>query len=577
MSNLRKIVKKEKTICFLLLFFAAVLICIPLTNSTIDMTYDDGIQHICRLMGTEQSIQEGQPFATIMSEFCNGFGYSWNIFYSPLTSYGPLLFHWIGANFSTCIKWFMFVVTFLSGLTMFHFTKKITRNNKVATIAGILYLLAPYRLTDMYVRNALAELTSFVFLPMVFSGLYSILNEKQKKSYSLILGAVGLLLTHTVITLYTAIFSIIYIGIHFRKLKNKRIWRNLIVSTVFILLLTAFFWAPLWEHKQATDYEVFKPGRMERTEVLIAYKLDIGQLFYTPNNQSMIYELGMATIIGLMLCIPVIRTIHKKKHTHTSVYKTYLFMLIAGLVCCIMTLKLFPFEHLPATLKMLQFSFRLLEFSSFFFAFVVAINLGILAKKLKMTDILIVLGVCGVTVICLFGHIHYLTDFDESVLWPAVPVTAETGRVHAGCASFEYLPSKAFQHRDYIETRDQSVKILKGSTQIEEQHKEKAKMSFVAKFCIEETTLELPYIYYLGYEVTLQSDEKEQKLPTYETENGFVGITLPIVEEATITVTYTGTTVMKVSTIVSLLTSILFIGVLFMGKRKKRVEKKRNI
>ena len=62
------------------------------------MTYDDGIQHICRLMGTYQSLQEGQT--KIMSNFCNGFGYSWNIFYSPLTALLPLIFKFIGASFT---------------------------------------------------------------------------------------------------------------------------------------------------------------------------------------------------------------------------------------------------------------------------------------------------------------------------------------------------------------------------------------------------------------------------------------------------------------------------------------------
>ena len=80
----------------------------------LDITYDDGIQHICRLMGTYKSIEEGQSFPVIMSAFCNGFGYSWNLFYSPFTAFAPLLFKWIGFSFAGCIKLFMFVVTFFT-------------------------------------------------------------------------------------------------------------------------------------------------------------------------------------------------------------------------------------------------------------------------------------------------------------------------------------------------------------------------------------------------------------------------------------------------------------------------------
>ena len=163
---LEKIGKKKLAIIFI--FIASLFICMPLLNQDIDMTYDDGIQHICRLMGTEQSIKEGQVFSVIMSNFCNGFGYSWNIFYSPITAYIPLIFRIIGMNFTNCIKLFMFVTVFLSGYFMYKFVKKVTRKNNVAILAAMLYILLPYRITDMYIRNALAELTSFTFLPLVF-------------------------------------------------------------------------------------------------------------------------------------------------------------------------------------------------------------------------------------------------------------------------------------------------------------------------------------------------------------------------------------------------------------------------
>lgn len=105
------------------------------------------------------------------------FGYSWNIFYSPLTAFLPLIFKLIGASFAVCIKLFMFANVFLSGYFMYIFTKRITKNTNIAILASIIYILAPYRLTDMYIRNALAELTSFTFLPLVFLGLYNIFEE----------------------------------------------------------------------------------------------------------------------------------------------------------------------------------------------------------------------------------------------------------------------------------------------------------------------------------------------------------------------------------------------------------------
>ncbi len=181
MSKIKEIFQKENSKNILLLLLVTFIICLPLLNKQIDISYDDGIQHIARLMGTYQSIQEGQLFPVIMSKFCNNFGYSWNLFYSPLTAYVPLLFKLLGISFTNCIKLFMVFVVFLSSVTMYFFTNEVTKNKKVALLAGIFYLFAPYRFTDMYIRNALSELTSFVFLPMVFMRIIWRFKRKAKK------------------------------------------------------------------------------------------------------------------------------------------------------------------------------------------------------------------------------------------------------------------------------------------------------------------------------------------------------------------------------------------------------------
>lgn len=72
--------------------------------------------------------------------------------------------------------------------------------------------------------------------------------------------------------------------------------------------------------------------------------------------------------------------------------------------------------------------------------------------------------------------------------------------------------------------------------------------------------IELPYIYYLGYDVTLKTVNQKVKLKTFETEKGFVGVKLPILEEGTVEVKYTGTWLMNISSFVSLIGVCIFIG-----------------
>jgi len=375
----------------------------------------------------------------------------------------------------------------------------------------------------------------------------------------LAIGAIGLILTHTIVTMYTAIFAFIYVLINIKKLKNKEILKKLIVNLIFIVVITSFFWAPLLEHKLAADYEVFKPGRMERTEVLKAFKLDLYELFYSQNDGRMIYQIGLVTLVGLILTPFAIKKLKKENKTKTGFFRIYIFMLISGLVCSLMTLKIFPFEYMPSILKMIQFTFRLLEFSGFFFSFVVAANFGILVKKLRISDISILTIILIALTFIFMNRVHYVSNFDENVFWPAVKVTSNTGRVHAGMASFEYLPCKAFENRSYIETRDQSIHILSGSTQIENEYKENTNMEFEINYTLEETQLELPYIYYLGYTAYLEDGNIKKNIDISESDNGFISITVPEFSKGKIVVKYTGTLIMKISTIISFIGLILLI------------------
>lgn len=285
---------KEKLKSYSFIILIAVLVSIPLFSSQYDIYHDDGIQHICRMMGTYQSILEGQTFPVIMSNFCNDFGYSWNLFYSPITAYIPLLFHFITNSFVLDVKIFMIIVSILSGIAMYEMMYAITKNRYASLLSSAIYILAPYRLTDMYIRMALAELTSFIFLPMVFHGLYLLFYDEplqnKKPEILLIIGAIGLILSHLVIAMFTAIIAFVYLIVNIKKLKDKIVLKKLCISLIFIICITSFFLAPMLEQKISAEYEVFKNGRMERTDALIYYKLDLLDFIYTTKG-NMVFEI----------------------------------------------------------------------------------------------------------------------------------------------------------------------------------------------------------------------------------------------------------------------------------------------
>lgn len=633
LEKIKEIIHNKSFIASLFIIIVSIISLIPMFDPNYNIQFNDGVQHICRLIGTEQSIKEGELIPVIMSNFCNGFGYSWNLFYSPVTAYLPLIFRIFTTSYEMCMKLFVLAVSIGSGFAMYFFMKKFLNgyakckqenktkecninnkdtekqkfnskldNNKIemiAILASVLYILLPYRLNDIYLRMAVSELASFMFLPIVFNGLYSIVNLKEK-SWLLVLGGAGMLLTHSMLTVYVVIFCVIYLLINIKKLDKKTIL-TLFINAGIILLLTAFYWIPLLQAKLSTDYEVFNEDHMIRWDVMIALKaMPLELAFYIPGR--MYYGIGILVIIGTVLSF----TILKRKEIDR---KNYAFFLICGLISTIMALDFFPFEKLPSIFTMMQFSYRMLEFGGFFLVICASIAIGMSADKFNIYTVMCLTCISILLLLPNLKEIPKGSYFTEDELIKGIPVISETGRVHAGCASFEYLPNKAFENREYIETRKDVPIILNVNEYMSEQESDNIKVpkiySYTKKgtYCnfrvgynyteeevntddqtaIEKNiqgenslTIELPYIYYIGYNVEyIDDDGNIHKVDTYESNNGFLCINVPD-EDITVNVKYTGTVLMKMAYIisaVSVLALIIMYGFNRVNKKSKHIIK----
>lgn len=439
---------------------------------------------------------------------------------------------------------------------MYKLVYRISKSYKASVIAAIIYMIAPYHLTDLYSRIAIAELASFIFLPIVFSGMYSLVHN-CKKNYLIAIGAIGLILSHNVITVYAAIFCLIYLLANYKCLKHKNRIAIIIVNIAIILLCTSFYWLPLAEHYLGTTYEVFIPQRMYKDNTLISSKLSFLDLFVT-KPYDMNFHIGLPIILGLIL------TIYYRNKFPKKYRKTVLIFLVFGIVSLIMSTKLFPFEWLPDVLKMLQFTWRMQEFSSFFLSVISGIAIAMFMNKNNKKEILIVGGMLiYISILTITSKTEVAIPFNEEKYLEPIPVTSQTGRVHAGCASFEYLPQKAFDNREYIENRNQEVLILQGEASIIEQNKNGTNLSFRIESTSENTKLELPYIYYLGYSAKIKDENGNvTTLKIQESDNGFCMIENPNLLTGNVTVKYTGTILMKISyisTIVGIVMLVIYI------------------
>lgn len=160
--------RKRKLIDIIVIVFIASILGAPLLISNVNVYTDDGIQHIARAYGTFLSFKEGNLFPNVISSFTNNFGYSWNLFYGPISTYVIILLNFITRNFVVAYKIICYVAMILSGIFMYKFMNALINNKDASLLASILYMTFPYHLTDLYTRNALGEYISFIFIPIVF-------------------------------------------------------------------------------------------------------------------------------------------------------------------------------------------------------------------------------------------------------------------------------------------------------------------------------------------------------------------------------------------------------------------------
>lgn len=197
--------------------------------------HDD--QQVVRLQQLDKSLKAGQFPVRWVSDLGFGYGYPLFNFYPPLSYYLGEVFHLTGLGYIDSIKMVWFTALVGSGLTMYFLAKQFW--GKIGgVVAGLFYMYAPYHALDAYVRGALAELFSFVWLPLILWAAY----KKRPVAAGIFLAL--LMITHNLIFLPFMVFFAVWALVFSRK--------SLFLSPIIAFGLTAFFWLPALAEKQFT-------------------------------------------------------------------------------------------------------------------------------------------------------------------------------------------------------------------------------------------------------------------------------------------------------------------------------------
>ncbi len=586
-------IRKDKIIHYIIIIAVSLIAAIPLINLRIYGT-DDGYVHMLRIFGMEQILKEQNFPPFIYSKFANGFGYAINLFYSPIVTYGPLFFRIFGLHYYTCLKLFAYSTILISCFTMYNFLYEVSKKREIAILGALIYAFIPYRLETIFNRFAIGEFTAYIFFPMLFHGLFNLLKGDGKKHYYIAIAAIGLILTHTISTEYSAIFALLYIIFNFKQLKNKEVIKKIAINVIFILAITAFFTVPLMEHKILGNYVIFNstsmrslPSDVQNSTIKILQLVkDIGEV----NGVS--FKVGIPLIVLTLLGIVSYKKIDK------NIKSEYITFAVIAMISLAMVTKLFPWIIMPKILTTLQFAWRMLAFFEFALSIICAINLyyfvEIIAKdKENLYNVLFAISIALIMVSMVKIDYNYSYE-DEKNLTDEEYEAQIVEKNSIWSINRDYLPQKVDTKalgKSYLDYREDKVYVLDGNATIINEKKEDLQLEFDIENYKANTILELPYVYYLGYKVTIEQKDNEmetkmtntynetrivkidkkstENIQTFESDNGMLAIKLDKnIESAHITVKYTGTTIEKVSYLISAISIITFIGYVIYSKKQ---------
>lgn len=581
MKKIIENIRKDKVIHYIIIIAASLIAAIPLINLRIYGT-DDGYVHMLRIFGMEQILKEQNFPPFIYSKFANGFGYAINLFYSPIVTYGPLFFRIFGLHYYTCLKLFAYSTILISCFTMYNFLYDVSKKREIAILGAVIYAFIPYRLETIFNRFAIGEFTAYIFFPMLFHGLFNLLKGDGKKHYYIAIAAIGLILTHTISTEYSAIFALLYIVFNFKQLKNKSVIRKIAINVIFILAITTFFTVPLMEHKILGNYVIFNSTSMKSLPSDVQNStIKISQLFKDIGEVN-----GVSFKIGIPLIILTLLGIVSYKKVDKNIRSEYITFTVIAMISLAMVTKLFPWIIMPKILTTLQFAWRMQAFFEFALSIICAINLyyfiDIICKKSSknskdtkvhtktenLYNMLLLFAI--IVIITSMMKIDYNYSYEkEKFLTDEEYETKINEKNSIWSINREYLPEKVDVKKlgkSYLDYRENRVYVLDGNATIINEKKEDLQLEFDIENYKANTILELPYIYYLGYTVTTEQNEKIQ---VFESDNGMLAIKLDEnIESAHITVKYTGTIIEKVSYLISAISIITFIGYVIYSKKQ---------
>ena len=205
---------------------------------------------------------------------------------------------------------------------------------------------------------------------------------------------------------------------------------------------------------------------------------------------------------------------------------------------------------MPNFLKMIQFPWRLLGLTSFSLAILSGYVIKLIKEKYKLA-LTIIISIF----ITMNGYLSIEKQTNHNnLLLEDIQIPNE---MSLGVQS-EYLPIKTINNINYFKYRGEYIFIKEGKAKTNILENNTPYLKSEIELISDNIIIELPRLYYLGYQLNLTDKEgNTSKIEYYENEYGFIEI--EVNKSGLLEVSYKGTIANKISNYVCLVTIIIYI------------------
>jgi hypothetical protein len=203
---------------------------------------------LARLVEFDAAVRAGEVFPAWSPDLYAGYGSPIFQFYAPLAYYAAEVPVLMGFNYATALKITWLLTLFASGVAMYRLASTYF-SAWAACLGSVFYMVAPYRLIDMFIRHALAEHCAFIWLPLIVWGTARFATNLSRGGFSVgAIASAALILTHNVMALIglpvcVAVALVFALSAEDGRLKPAtKLWALAGVVPLIGVGLAAFFW-----------------------------------------------------------------------------------------------------------------------------------------------------------------------------------------------------------------------------------------------------------------------------------------------------------------------------------------------